>query len=348
MVLKKQKKENRKLSIYMRWTRLVVIPIMLFTLWMVLSLLYSTSKASPTILIHEHAKENITSGDKSELLKGEIITGEFEAREDNLGIVAVRFNTFLRINDDIVRFRIKEKGSNKWYYENDYTTPQFQPDDLFTFGFPIISNSEGKTFQFEVESRQGEPENAVALSPIEPVFITKYQYSKAEILSNRDYLLTFAQRKIINTFSNVDFLLSFFAYSLPLILYLIWLFFFEKYLYNKYYLILIPIGLMILISILNPPNNDAIVIGLTGLWIAQSYAYRLKTEISFYLALTLLITSAILLYSSFFEISKNFSMWSFMLLLSGVIIQLSEFRWERNKLVGLELFMLTQKRKEKP
>lgn len=346
MASEKQQKTNNKINFKGKWIRRIIIPLLLFIFWMVLSFFYSTSKASPTILIHEHSKENITSGKSSELLKGETIRGEFEAKENNLGIVAVRFNTFFRINDDSVIFRLKEKGERDWYYEYSYLVDQFQPNDYFTFGFPIITDSLEKIYQFEVESVMGEPENAVALSMIEPVYVTKYQYSKAEIVSNQDYLRTYAYRKIINTFSNVDFLLSFFAYSLPLVLYLIWLFFFEKYLYNKYHLALIPIGLMILISIFNPPNNDAIVLGLTGLWMAVALVYKLKTIMSFYFSLAFLASSPLLLYTAFPEIAKNISMWAFMLLSVGIILQIIEFRWKREKQLGFSIFSLKPKNKK--
>ena len=59
-----------------------------------------------------------------EMLKGDYVYGEFYSQYPNLGTVRVRFNTFGRINDDELIFRIKEKSSPGWYYENKYKTDQ--------------------------------------------------------------------------------------------------------------------------------------------------------------------------------------------------------------------------------
>ena len=55
---------------------------------------------------------------------------------NELGVVWIRFNTFGRINSDILTFKIREKGQNNWYYENLYRVDQFQDGKLFPFGFP--------------------------------------------------------------------------------------------------------------------------------------------------------------------------------------------------------------------
>lgn len=320
----KKIKTKNKISTRQIYIRYCIIPLLLFLFGVVMAIVYSLSKASPTILMYEHGMNEIISQKPSELLRGEKIQGEFISKENNLGIVALRFNTFFRINEDVVAFRIKEKGQKDWYYENSYTTPQFQPNQLFTFGFPVIADSLDKTYIFEVESTQGEPGNAVSLGSTFPVYVTKYQYAKELIRSNPEYAVTFLQRKVISTFSNVDFLLSFFVYLLPFFLYLIWLFLFERYLSNLYYLTLIPVFLMILTSFISELTNDSVILGIVGLWIAVSVAYRLKTICTFVFALGFLFISAILYYTPLEQLSVNLTAWTFMLLATGIILQIFE------------------------
>lgn len=332
------KKQKTKRPVLKKWVRFWLIPLFLAGLWLILSLLNINANAGITVLVYQHHKDETVYWHTKELLAGEKATGEFVARDNNLGIVAVRFNTFMRINEDVVRFRIKEKGSSKWYYENDYTTPQFQPNQYFTFGFPIISDSQGKTYDFEVESLQGEPEDAVALSPIEPVYVTKYQYSKELIKSNTDYALTFLTKKTLNSVTNPDFLLASFAYALPLLMYLIWLFFFDRYLSDKYYLVFIPLLLMALVVVMDATRNDSIVLGLTLLWFFTALAYKLRSTISLVLALICIGISSLLYYTNLSDISRNITMWGYLLMVVGVIQAIVESKVDDKNTLGVQEF----------
>lgn len=340
--------KKRARSFSKQWIRKwVVIPIVLFLFWVVLSYINLYRNLGITILTYTHTSDEIQTPNYSELLKGQKIKGEFRARDNNLGIVAVRFNTYFRINEDTVIFRLKNKNDTHWFYEYHYTTPQFQPNQYFTFGFPVISDSDNKIYDFEIESTMGEHDNAVALSPIQPVFETKYQYSKELIAkdfkhpgsflqtgSRSSYARDFLIRKTKNSFSNSDFLVSFIVYALPLLVYSIWLFFFEKFLYDKYYLASLPIFGMIVIALANFTRNDTAVLGFTLLWGTLALVYGLRSSISFVLSVVFLIVSVILLYASLGTISKNFTMWGYMLLVTGVLQEIFELKWERQKLLG--------------
>ena len=126
-----------------------------------------------------------------EFLEGEKLQGEFIATNDFLGQVSVRFYNFQRINPDSVIFRIKEKGSDRWFYENTYKTNQFQPNQLFPFGFPLINDSKGKTYIFEVESLDGLPEHSIGLSRVKPLGAVLYQYPKSYLLSSPFILIDY-------------------------------------------------------------------------------------------------------------------------------------------------------------
>lgn len=352
MKLKRLLLQNkRSIKHIVKWC---LIPILLFIFWFTLTLLYVGSTAGITVLMYSHYMNETISWNTRELLAREKIRGEFIARDNNLGIVAVRFNTFFRINEDIVRFRIKENRNKDWFYENDYTTPQFQPNQLFTFGFPIIEDSREKKYTFEIESLQGEKYDAVAVSPIEPVYVTKYQYSRKRILSDNKYMISYLKNKILNIndnnyavlylrnkisniITNKDSLSASIAYFIPLFLYLIWLLFFDKYLYDKLYLIFVPLSVMVIASVADVLRNDPVVIGITLFWLSVSVVYRLSSNISIVFALFFLILSAILMYSGFDTISKNFAVWTLMLLAIGLSQAILELK-SKTKLISLPEF----------
>lgn len=209
-----------------------IIPLGLIIVWTYLTFNLINNTAGLTILEYGYQRNNFISWKDTELLKGQKIDAEFKAKANNLGIVAARFNTHKRINSDILIFRLKEKGQQNWSYENKYRVDQFQPDDLFTFGFPIIENSESKIYQFELESTKGQPDDAIALSPVEPVFVTKYQYTKHALLANKNTLKEFIFRKIKNLITDKNFIFSSLVYFLPLVYYFLWLIFIDPKLDN--------------------------------------------------------------------------------------------------------------------
>jgi len=325
-----QKKEIKRSRTYLIVERSILIAFFV-AVSLFLSYRYINETSGITILIHSHAKENIVQGNKSELLQGDKIKGEFQAKDNNIGIVAVRFNTFFRINGDMVSFKIKEKGSRAWFYEHSYLVNQFQPNKFFTFGFPIITDSKNKIYEFEIESQRGSSGDAVALSPIEPVFVTKYQYSKDRILSEQDYLVTFLREKLVNSLLDLNFLISLFVYSLPLIIYIIKVFFFDRYFADRYFFVFFPLVLMVMLCFANIPRSDEAVIGATGLWLFVCLAYQLESKISFILSLALIILTPIFLYLNLDDLSRNVAMWGYLLLVSGVVMQLIQIRSQFKK-----------------
>jgi len=147
-------------------------------------------------LTFDHPMSQLVSWKTGELLSGEKIVGQFTAQDGYLGIVAVRFDNLLRINDDGVIFRIREKDASRWYYQNKYKVDQFQPHQLFPFGFPIITKSSQKEYIFEVESVFGVPGNSISLDPAYPVFSTRYKYPRDQILGELDELDAFLPKKL--------------------------------------------------------------------------------------------------------------------------------------------------------
>ncbi len=191
----------------------IFIGVMLLFAWLMLTAIYIYS-VSDLLIIQTNLRQetssvahkginnviysSVTSG---ELVKGEKMQGMFTASDNYLGQVSVRFYNFQRINPDSVIFRIKEQGQGKWYYEGTYKTDQFQPDMLFPFGFPIINDSKGKTYSFEVESLNGIAEHSIGISTVVPLGATLYQYPKKLLLSNP---MTFAKFIVNNKISKIQ------------------------------------------------------------------------------------------------------------------------------------------------
>lgn len=184
------------------------------------------------VLSFNHNKSTFTTSTYSKLTKGHKLSGEFEARENNLGIVAIRFQSFMRIpykDEDTLVFRIKEKGEKAWYYSNTYRSGLTYDVPFLPFGFPKIDNSKGKTYVFELVSLDGNEINGVALSKRMPNLVTRYQADKSILLHNPKELLIFLAKKFYNSFQTLDIRFSALVFSLPFLIYLLFLPSIHKY-----------------------------------------------------------------------------------------------------------------------
>lgn len=180
-----------------------------------------TSDLSFTILSNYYGK-NILTNFINPLKKGDVVKGEFKARENNLGIVAVAFDPRYKTWDDII-FRIKEKGQSTWYFSNKYWAGQLIDFQHFSFGFPNIKVSKNKTYQFEISSlvaKQGEGEG---INKKFPSVIVKYQFQKNDLLSNKLNLFKFLIKKFVSNLSTPEFIFIFLVSLTPFLIYLFYL-----------------------------------------------------------------------------------------------------------------------------
>lgn len=207
-----------KAKIYLR----IIVGIVLLFFWIGL-IFYQSFQIEKvfTVLTQEYPRSEVLSLPNGEIYQGTKIISEFIATENNLGIIGFRFWTYYRLNDDYLIFRIREKNSLDWYYQNKYKADQFQPNQYFTFGFPVIENSKGKQYVFQIESSQGRPGIAVGVSEIEPVFITKFKYPRDLITSSSSQFLWFVRTKLVNLLTKAEFKASSFIYLIPFLLYLL-------------------------------------------------------------------------------------------------------------------------------
>ena len=180
----------------------------LFIVAIVLSAAYSFSvsrnRVSLLTLKHSYHKESFVVSKTGELLSGDKLIGEFRAHDNNLGIIEIRFSTYGRISNDSFTFRLKERGDKEWYYTNTYKAKEFGGYPLFPFGFPIISNSKGKDYHFELESLYGKPRNAVGISTDEPVVVTKHKFNTHQLLADKKELFIFLFKKTKELIEDID------------------------------------------------------------------------------------------------------------------------------------------------
>ena len=179
-----------------------------------------TKKIPLLTLQHSYSKEILTISRKGELLAGDKVIGEFKSEDNFLGIVEIRFLVHGKVSNDYHIFRIKEKSDKKWYHTNTYKAKEFGGYPLFPFGFPIITNSKGKIYYFELESLSGRSGDAVGISAIEPVIVVKNVFSKTYLLNHREELALFLFKKVkeISQETNIpSYFIAIYVFLVPLL-----------------------------------------------------------------------------------------------------------------------------------
>lgn len=198
------------------------VPILLIFLWAILVIFQSFEiERVFTILTDSYPASSLNQSPVGEITAGKKIIGSFTASENNLGIIGFRFWTFYRLNGDFVKFRIKEANSPTWYYQAEYKSDQFPPNNYFTFGFPEIKNSLGKVYNFEIESLEGIAGDAVGISDVDPVYIVKYKYPKNLVVSSPKNFVNFIYIKLTNLIRNSYFSSASFVFLLPVMIYVL-------------------------------------------------------------------------------------------------------------------------------
>jgi len=150
------------------------------------------------------------------ILKGKKLLGSFIAQENNLGILSFKFKTSKNVVDDILIFRIKESGSNNFWYENQYPVRIIRNGIFFPFGFPLIKDSSGKKIEFEIESLNGKNDNCIIADLKYPIR-AKYYFDKSIFFKEKKSLLNFAEKKIKNLIKYANYKI-FFIFYLPFLL----------------------------------------------------------------------------------------------------------------------------------
>lgn len=306
-----------------------LIPAMLLGIWFVLTFAYIVMfDQSALVISYNHSADSFTSITHNRLLKGQKLAGEFIAKEDNLGIVAMRFKSFQRIpfkDEDMLVFRLKEKGQRDWYYQNEYRSGLTYDVPFLPFGFPVIHESKGKTYQFELESRKGNTYNGVALSTRQPFLVSKYQMDKSELLHNPRQLISFLITKFTNSFHTIDITYSSVIFALLFLFYL-FILLQPRILLPHYTFPVLIIFLLIIDIVYLQVLNDLLYLFIVPLWLWVAARTKMDSRYTFGAGLFLLVFSPVFLQLNNTSAAETAGAWAFMFFVTGLIQAMGELR----------------------
>jgi hypothetical protein len=309
-----------------------------------------TSYKSFTVIEYPHYENRNNNLIDKKLLKGKKLIGEFSAEENNLAIISLRFGRIPVVNfakEDILTFKIKEKGQPNWISENRFRSGIMESYSFFPFGFEPIKDSENKTYVFEVTSLKGTPSNAVTTHRTNPIFISKYKYTKNEIVSSINSITKFLFVKIFTFLINFDALLSSSVFLIPFVFTLLSfvsgkrgflgnvLFsskqnkrvntkIIERNLFTVVVLSLIFFDLLFFENLIT-----GLMLGLLGFWVINIYLNHLSSKATFILAFAILVISLVSMYLDWAILIAKSSAFAYFLVLIGFVQSVFESR--RNK-----------------
>jgi hypothetical protein len=270
----------------------VVFPCVLVLAWAILTLVTIINYDKSFLVLSQNlSQSSFTNIPNGALLKNEKITGSFVAKENNLGIVSIRFKQELRIpykDEDTLIFRIKEKGANTWYYSGKFMSGLTFDVPFLPFGFPVINNSRGKTYDFELESLSGNTQNGVVVSDNLPNLVAKYQFSKSELTGDKKALIIFGGKKFTEAIQNLDVLLAAVIYLMPLLLYFVVLSMRLKSTYGLYASLLLLMIIIYDIFRLQTSNDLLYVIAMI-VWIITLKLQRKTAVYTFLVAIGFIV-----------------------------------------------------------
>lgn len=298
--------------------------------WALLVIMRSSDNdISFSILTNRYGRENLVSAKPGEYMTGEIITGEFMAREDNLGIVSLRLDTDHVIDADKVILRLKEKGKNDWYYENRYRITKLANTSRFPFGFPVIHNSRGKIFRFEVEIIRGAPGNALQLNTDYPVYTAHYKFYKNELMKSPIKFAAFLAKKVAYYFSNPRTLTSTFGVLLiPLLLWAVVRTFYRK-LRVAHIAVFLVLYLTVYEALYIVKLSETIILLITGAVLIPFSYLKLKSGTSFIFAFAYLVFMSLLFFAGDEHAIQAVAIWAYAFLILGLFQSYWELRPKR-------------------
>jgi len=120
-----------------------------FSIWVAVS---SDQALSIVTISADHSY--ILTGVNQTLKNGDVVIGKFKARENNLGIISLKFDNHEQARDYKFSFSIKELDNNEWVEGGEYYGYQFNSKGVMFFGFPIFYQSKNKEFIFKLTINQ--------------------------------------------------------------------------------------------------------------------------------------------------------------------------------------------------
>ncbi|MFA6004866.1 MAG: hypothetical protein WC775_00070 [Patescibacteria group bacterium] len=287
---------------------------------------FLNSDFSPTVLSANQHVDIVT--------KPQRIVGTFTASEMNLGIVSLKFDQKIPLEGSI-HFSLRRFGSNTRYAVSTITAPQLMPETFIDFGLPIIKDSKNVKYVFEISLKSKKnPNQRMVLSSNSPVFITRYSFSKKELLTDREVLRNFIYKKLSYYASTEHSWKIFFIYSIPILLYILYLAAGrhatsteDRNTLTETLRVLsrpsvLPIIAWIWIETFLIRTSSDMSIALPMLWwFVCAAAYRLSGSYSFRIALFFFAATPLLVFAHMSWVAEKSAVWAFAFLTAGVTIR---------------------------
>lgn len=296
----------------------IILPLFLLFICFGLNLAFIMNfDYSPTVLSYNNQEVEISAADQHRK-----ITGEFRANDNYLGLIVLSFNKKKVTYGKHITFRIKEIGTSNWLQENNVKTDNFHYLPDYPFGFPIISDSQGKKYEFVIEIVEKNKFDSIGLSDKKPFLISKYQFPKNKLIKEPSFLTSFLKNKLLFLIYNTSYVFYSFLYLLPFIVYILFLCLYNKYILplKKRYLdtyfsthdypFLFAVIILIYTDILFiPKKHDIMTLILTTQLIYSLKKYVLNSRHTLALIISILITSFFAFVSGIYMIAEKAALW---------------------------------------
>lgn len=295
----------------------IIIPILLILISLFLATFVIDGNI--TSITYKYKNNYILLPQKGVIGDGKKIIGEFEAKDNNLGIILLPLQSLTLVSSTEEQqfiFKIKEQGSIHWFTENKYRTNTFYRANIFPFGFNPINNSKGKRYHFEIIASSKGNISPLFLGENDSYIATKYQFPKQEIFKNFNSSLIFILTKINYSLAFKEVLYSFILYTFLPVFYFISIgigFVVRKIVLATFFF---PILLYLFIF---PMKSDLIVLELVVIWVFLLYKYKLKSLFTFKIVLFFTFLTISLLALGKDIIAEKSAELTYVFLFTGVI-----------------------------
>lgn len=319
---------------------LFVVPSLLIVVAIIGSLFFNP-KYGFSVIAQPHSSSEILNSPQGLLLKGKSVEGEFIAKENYLGQVMLQFKEFAKNTnrlEDILVFKLKEKGEKEWYFTGTYKARLFENSLYFPFGFPPIENSRGKTYVFVFTSLYGNEENAIEVDKNSLNLTTAYQFPRSEILKSKKDSFDYLTRKISTSVVDVHFLLSSTFFLVPLLIYIMGFLYFRKFKNRNLLPSLFVLGMIFINIYFFKEINVGILVFLIICWIFVCIVQKLESSVSFAIAFILIPVWTLLTYFHINNFKNELNVWVYSFLVIGLIQAVLEEKRSIKNRIGYKKF----------
>lgn len=327
----KKIKKRIKLFLENKFVAYFFIPSLLIGFWILGSTLFN-NKIAFSVLTYKNPDTFERNEIKIKLLEGDKVTGEFRAKDNYLGLILINFENFIKPDfrgEDVLAFRIKEKGASQWYYYNNYRSGLLQDELQFPFGFPSIAWSKDKTYQFEIESLFGNDTNAVSIANTS--IYSASQMPRAEFAGSKKRLINYVFKKAIVSFVDTDFLFSSILYLLPFLSYAAWRLYVRKLkMKNTIFQMVLFTFFIVEIFVLREEYLGVYLFLVSG-WILLVFSNKIKSSVTFSIGFLILLTWVFLLMLNIDGEYSKLNIWAYTFLAIGSLQTFLEERSSRKK-----------------